>query len=167
MKLFTLIRSREFDPDQSAIDRVLQYVEGVLPEKPVGELTSGVAVEPSADLPEVVLDEIESDSDSSVGSDIETNCLTMSGAPSRSCLEADGFEGLPSHAFKVHCRSGLRHVLNEDGFLLCGRQLTANFKDLSEISAPHHIDSCSQCLKAFQRQPSEVQSVVMNAVADM
>lgn len=167
MKLFTLIRSREFDPDQSAIDRVLQYVEGVLPEKPVGELTSGVAVEPSADLPEVVLDEIESDSDSSVGSDIETNCLTISGAPSRSCLEADGFEGLPSHAFKVHCRSGLRHVLNEDGFLLCGRQLTANFKDLSEISAPHRIDSCSQCLKAFQRQPSEVQSVVMNAVADM
>ena len=167
MKLFTLIRSREFDPDQSATDRVLQYVEGGLPEKPVGEVNSGVAAEPSADLPEVAMEDIESDSDSSVGSDIETNCLTMLGAPSGSCLEADGFEGLPPHAFKVHCRSGLRHVLNEDGFLLCGRQLTANFKDLSEISSPHHIESCSQCLKAFQRQSSAVQSVVMNALADM
>ena len=164
MKLFTLIRSREFDPDRPAIDRVLQYVEDGQSNKHSVDLSSGVTTEQSADIPEPAASDDSTDSDSSAGSDLEMNCLTMPGALPGSCHGLGDFEGLPSHAIKVHCRSGLQHVMNEDGFLLCGRQMTANFKDLSDISSPHHIDSCSQCLKVYRRQSSVVQPSLVNSL---
>ena len=150
MKLFTLIRSREFEPDLPAIDRVLQYIEGDAGETSSFANTFGETSEPMGDPAAAQEDALVVDSDTSDGSDIETHCLTLPGLDER-----PDFPGVPASAFKVHCKSGLRHVLNEDSFLLCGCQMSSNFRNIDEVSSVHHIESCSQAnvSKSFRDNP--------------
>ncbi len=151
LKLFTLIRSREFEPDLPAIDRVLQYIEGDAGETSSFANAFGEISEPMGDPAAAQEDALVVDSDTSDGSDIETHCLTLSSG----FEERPDFPGVPASAFKVHCKSGLRHVLNEDSFLLCGRQMSSNFRNIDEVSSVHHIESCSQAnvSKSFRDNP--------------
>ena len=157
MKLFTLIRSREFQPDLPAIDRVLQYVEGEAVDIPNATSAFAETSEPAGDSTASHGDIVIDDSDSSEGSDTETNCLTLQGPSSRVLGEDPDFPGVPASAFKIHCRSGLRHVMNEDSFLLCGRQMSINFKSMDEVSSMNHFENCSQCPKIFMRQSMAMQ----------
>ena len=50
----------------------------------------------------------------------------------------------------MHRVSGLVHVMNEDGFLLCGRAPSVNFKLYSEtIRNRSMYEGCSQCKRSF------------------
>ena len=123
MKLFTLIRSREFQPDLPAIDRVMQYVEGETSEVPLATSAFAETSEPVSSTMTSQGDILIEDSDSSEGSDTELNCLTMQKRAMSALSGEPAFPGVPASAFKIHCRSGLRHVMNEDSFLICGRQI--------------------------------------------
>ena len=158
MKLFTLIRSREFQPDLPAIDRVLQYVEGEISEAPNATSAFAETSEPVSGSMASQGSILIEDSDSSEGSDTELNCLTLQKQTASTVSEGPAFPGVPVSAFKIHCRSGLRHVMNEDSFLLCGRQMSSNFKGMDEVSSSSHIENCSQCLKIFGRQSMALQS---------
>ena len=114
MKLFTLIRSREFQPDLPAIDRVLQYVEGEISEAPNATSAFAETSEPVSGSMASRGDILIEDSDSSEGSDTELNCLTLQKQAPSTLSEDPAFPGVPFSAFKIHCRSGLRHVMNED-----------------------------------------------------
>ena len=48
------------------------------------------------------------------------------------------FPGVPTDGLRVHCSSGLVHVVNEDDYLLCGRPMSRNFALLSDVSVPGH-----------------------------
>ena len=61
------------------------------------------------------------------------------------------FPGVPTDGLRVHCSSGLVHVVNEDDYLLCGRPMSRNFVLLSDVSVPGHVDSCQHCLRIFKR----------------
>ena len=61
------------------------------------------------------------------------------------------FPGVPTDGLRVHCSSGLVHVVNEDDYLLCGRPMSRNFALLSDVSVPDHVDSCQHCLRIFRR----------------
>ena len=152
MKLFTLIRSREFRPDLPAIDRVMQYVEGGASEVPMTTSAFAETAEPVNGTMAAQGDILIEDSDSSEGSDTELNCLTMQKRATADMSEDPSFPGVPISAFRIHCRSGLRHVMNEDSFLICGRQMSSNFKGMDEVASSSHIENCSQCLKIFGRQ---------------
>ena len=154
MKLFTLIRSREFQPDLPAIDRV----EGEISEAPNATSAFAETSEPVSGSMASQGNILIEDSDSSEGSDTEMNCLTLQKRAISTLSGDPAFPGVPVSAFKIHCRSGLRHVMNEDSFLLCGRQMSSNFKGMDEVSSSSHIENCSQCLKIFGRQSMAVQS---------
>ena len=50
----------------------------------------------------------------------------------------------------VHKVSGLVHAMNEDGFLMCGRLPSLNFKAYDQVTSGRSLlEGCSQCRKAF------------------
>ena len=95
MKLFTLIRSREFQPDLPAIDRVMQYVEGEISEAPNATSAFAETSEPVSGSMASQGDILIEDSDSSEGSDTELNCLTLQKRAISTLSGAPAFPGVP------------------------------------------------------------------------
>eukprot|EP00435_Cladocopium_sp_Y103_P037957 s3425_g10.t1 len=137
--MFRLIRTGEYDPDMSAIDRVVQLADGGETGQQVGQPAS-----------EGVDD--GSDSDSSVAS------LESVHEEDSECVELDdrcislfpSFPGVPESGLMVHGISALVHVVNEDDVLLCGRPTSRHFKDYAKVTDRDHLAACRQCLRAFQ-----------------
>ena len=141
LQMFRLIREQSFDPDLPAIDRVVQLSEG-----PLEEGHSEVAEQSNEH-------EIVSDSESSVASECGTAGVQMfcdeRGGAELTSLFPD-FAGVPESSLMVHRVSGLIHVINEDGYLLCGRQPSLNFKEYGQMLGDRSLcEGCSQCKKAF------------------
>ena len=139
--MFRLMRDGSFDPDLPAINRVVQ-----LSDVPVESMLSDVA-DQSSDVAVV------SDSESSVASECGAAGDQMfddgrDGADLTSLFP--DFPGVPESSLLVHRVSGLVHAINEDGFLLCGRQPSLNFKEYSSMVGDRQLcEGCSQCKRAF------------------
>ena len=115
--MFRLIRTGEYCPDMSAIERVVQLADNVGEDQPaVGK----------REVEEAVI----SDTDSSVAS-IESEAGDQrEGQPvTERCVSLfPSFPGVPEADLFVHNLSGLVHVVNEDDIMLCGRPTSSNFK---------------------------------------
>ena len=141
LQMFRLMRDGSFDPDLPAINRVVQ-----LSDVPVESMLSEVA-DQSSDVALV------SDSESSVASECGAAGDQMfddgrDGADLTSLFP--DFPGVPESSLLVHRVSGLVHAVNEDGFLLCGRQPSLNFKEYSSMVGDRQLcEGCSQCKRAF------------------
>ena len=142
LSMFRLMRSGEYNPDSPAIDRVVQ-----LSDNPV--------LESSADQPESRDESLHmSDSESSVASDCgqegEVPCRPSNAAGSDLASLFPDFPGVPESSLLVHRVSNIVHAMNEDGFLLCGRQPSLNFKSYSVMLADRNLyEGCAQCKRTF------------------
>ena len=147
LQMFRLMRENQFDPDLSAIDRVVQ-----LSEEPLPETSHDMAVE-----------SLHADDGSDSESSVASECGDI--VPSAPCLGRDGtgltslfpdFPGVPEASLVMHRVSGLIHVLNEDGFLTCGRQASANFVAYDKILGDRSLgEGCSHCKRKFMAQGSQ------------
>ena len=148
--MYIQIRTGDFNPDLSAVERVVQRAvmtsgDGDLASS---EVAATAPVNSNVDDPQVISD---SDSDSSEASDVE-QALDLVEDTDVGCIETmPDFAGVPTDGLRVHCSSGLVHVVNEDDYLLCGRPMSRNFVLLSDVSVPDHVDSCQHCLRIFRR----------------
>jgi len=142
LSMFRLMRNGEFDPDLPAIDRVVQLSD-------------------SSDLQHANQDDsnqLDSGYDSGSESSVASDCgqageeVFRSGAASSSnptSLFPD-FPGVPESQLLVHRVSNLVHTMNEDGFLLCGRRPSVNFKSFGLMLADRKLcEGCTQCKRAF------------------
>ena len=148
--MYIKIRSGEFKPDLRAIDRVLQFAESseLVPEL----VTTGAEGRQAAGKSDVIEGPFEiSDSESSVASDVELEMDQIGEGPDKDILGSSDFPGVPSSDMLVHSTSGLVHVVNEDGYLLCGRAASRNYKQLTDVSFAGHLESCQHCLRIFSR----------------
>ena len=136
-----MIRSGEFNPDQKAIDCVVQMADGS--EDPQMEATS----EPPDP-------ELQSDSDSSIASvDDLHDGDPFDGAPDgRTVSLFPAFPGVPEASLMVHKISGLVHIVNEDDILSCGRPTSMHFGQYAKSPDREHLAACRQCLRAFQNR---------------
>eukprot|EP00435_Cladocopium_sp_Y103_P017424 s1635_g4.t1 len=133
LAMFRLIRSGDFRPDLSAIDRVVQMADES-EEAPLGEKQE------VADVAEI------SDSDSSMAS-LESlhDDGWMSGEVSDKCISLfPAFPGVPESGLLVHSISSLVHVVNEDDVLLCGRPTSSHFRAYAKVVNRDHLASCRQ-----------------------
>ena len=148
--MYIKIRSGEFTPDLSAIERVLQFASA-------SEVGPGVvATEAELELNKLPVgggsEPLEvSDSESSVASDVELSMDQAGEGPDKDILGSTDFPGVPVDDMLVHITSGLVHVVNEDSFLLCGRAASRNFRPLGGVSFAGHLESCQHCLRIFSR----------------
>lgn len=142
LMMFKSMRDNLFNPDRPAIERIVQLSETAEPEKQV-------------EKPPHEQNWIEcSDSESSVASE----CGEVEDVGSRQGVGDSGelvslfpdFPGVPEDSLMVHRVSGLVHAANEDGFLMCGRMPSMNFKMYSQTVGDRNLyEGCSQCKKAF------------------
>lgn len=141
--MFRLIRSGDFCPDQSALDRVIQLADTTDEQQPGQSGVDERADEFGA-----------SDSESSAASDDSGAELVRQGdfVEERCVSLFPSFPGVPETGLLVHSQSGLVHVVNEDDVLLCGRPTSANFKQYALIMDREHLESCRQCLRSFQNR---------------
>ena len=136
--MFNTIRDGSFDPDVSAARRV----EGALNSQPV----EAAEVNP----PQVDQAEETDDSDSSMASEMCVEDFMVEEYAEETHF--DCFPGIPSSSLFVHRISGIVHVVNEDGFAQCGRQISKNFTELGTFKGDTlHLDGCSQCLRIFNK----------------
>ena len=148
--MYIKIRSGEFTPDLSAIERVLQFASA-------SEVGPGVvATEAELELNKLPVgggsEPLEvSASESSVASDVELSMDQAGEGPDKDILGSTDFPGVPVDDMLVHITSGLVHVVNEDSFLLCGRAASRNFRPLGGVSFAGHLESCQHCLRIFSR----------------
>ena len=139
--MFRLIRSGEFNPDQAAIDRVVQMADG----------PDDSQLEVNAQEPEP---ETLSDSDSSLASvgDFNLDENFEGGMDDRVVSLFPAFPGVPETALMVHNISGLVHIVNEDDILSCGRPTSAHFGQYRKVPDRENLAACRQCLRAFQNR---------------
>eukprot|EP00435_Cladocopium_sp_Y103_P007309 s357_g2.t1 len=146
LQMFRLMRDQQFDPDLPAIDRVVQLSEGNA-EEPIQEMSS-----------ELIEHNDVSDSESSVASECgeagEEPFLERPEGTELTSLFPD-FPGVPEAALMVHKVSNLIHVMNEDGFLACGRMPSLNFKGYSQMRDRSLAEGCAQCRRAFAAHGSK------------
>ena len=143
LSMLRLIRSGEFCPDQSAIERVVQMADAAGEGHPPGDGDG-------AD------DQVHSDSDSSAAS-VETEAGDVGGEErvEEPCVSLfPDFPGVLEADLFVHNLSGLVHVANEDDTMLCGRPTSVNFRQYAKVMDRDHLASCRQCLRAFQNRKS-------------
>eukprot|EP00435_Cladocopium_sp_Y103_P057704 s2501_g20.t1 len=142
LMMFKCIRDGSFNPDLSAIERVVQ-------------LSESASVDPvihNSGKSEVV--ECDSDSESSVASEcgfVEEDPFRAGRDRSEELISLfPDFPGVPESSLLVHKISGLVHVMNEDGFLLCGRRPSLNFKGYDQVTGDRSLyEGCRQCKNAF------------------
>ena len=146
LKMFVASRDGNFNPDLSAIERVVHMACG---DEPRGsEETVRTPVEIN----------VPSDSESSVASDLEGGPALeepTSGVVERSDAEESfhDFPNVPLESLVVHNFSGLVHVLNEDCFLVCGKRMSCNFKPLSAVDLDISMfEGCAHCRRPFRRE---------------
>ena len=148
--MYIKIRSGEFMPDLSALERVLQFASAS--ETGPGIVATEADLEPNKNHEDFGAEPLDiSDSESSVASDVELSLDHAGGGPDGDILGSTDFPGVPASDMLVHSTSGLVHVVNEDSFLLCGRAASRNFKPLTEVSFAGHLESCQHCLRIFSR----------------
>ena len=145
LQMFRLMRENQFDPDLPAIDRVVQ-----LSEEPLQETSQDVGSNEEF---------VGSDSESSVASEFgdAVLCTPRMGrdGASPTSLFPD-FPGVPEDSLVMHRVSGLIHVLNEDGFLTCGRQASANFVAYDKVVGDRSLcEGCSHCKRKFLAQVAQ------------
>ena len=137
--MINTIRDGTFDPDVSAARRV----EGSLNYQPLE----------TADANNLQADQSE-DSDGSISSMASEMCVEDFMVDE--FVEETHFKcfpGIPSSSLFVHRVSGIVHVVGEDSFAQCGRQLSKNFIEFGAFKGdPLQLDGCSQCLRMFQRK---------------
>ena len=150
LQMYTKIRSGEFRPDLSGIERVLQFANAAesMPSSGPTEAEAAMNQPGSVAAEELVVD---SDSESSSASDVELATDLDGEGPDGDILGATEFPGVPACDLMVHSMSGLVHVVNEDSFLVCGRLASRNFKPLSEVSFAGHLECCQHCVRIFSR----------------
>ena len=141
LSMFRMIRNKEYDPDQAAIDRVVQMANG--PDETQQEVN---AQEPE---PETL-----SDSDSSLASigDLDFGEGFEGEMDERLVSLFPAFPGVPESALMVHNISGLVHIVNEDDILSCGRPTSAHFGRYGNVPDRENLAACRQCLRAFQNR---------------
>ena len=139
--MFRMIRSGEFNPDQAAIDRVVQMADG----------PDDSQLEVNAQEPEP---ETLSDSDSSLASvgDFNLDENFEGEMDDRVVSLFPAFPGVPETALMVHNISGLVHIVNEDDILSCGRPTSAHFGQYRKVPDRENLAACRQCLRAFQNR---------------
>ena len=142
LMMFKCMRDGSFDPDLPAIDRVVQCSEISSAEPPVETRHDGHELDHA------------SDSESSVASECGADELELGIRGLGDMTEVTSlfpcFPGVPESSLLVHRVSGLVHVVNEDGFLACGRKPSVNFKLYSEtVSSRNMFEGCAQCKRAF------------------
>eukprot|EP00435_Cladocopium_sp_Y103_P053429 s1638_g17.t1 len=146
LQMFRLMREKQFDPDASTIDRVVQLSDDPAPDH-------------ANDQPVETVEETHpSDSESSVASECgEAGDEMFAGYADGLALTSlfPDFPGVPESSLVVHKVSGLVHVLNEDGFLACGRQSSLNFKVYSQFRDRSLAEGCTQCKRAFLARRAE------------
>eukprot|EP00435_Cladocopium_sp_Y103_P010287 s5853_g2.t1 len=138
LQMFRLMCEGSFDPDLPAIDRVVQISEVELP------VQSSV---PQKDHSEF---EVGSDSESSVASE----CGDVGDEVVREQLDTrveltslfPDFPGVPEDALLVHRVSGIVHVVSEDDFLACGRQVSIHFRPYSNMVRDRIAEAMSATL---------------------
>ena len=137
LSMFVTIRDGSYNPDMSAVQRV-EGAQGLQP----AALADGGA----GDLENIEI----SDSESSVASEMGVEDFMIEEDSNETGF--DCFPGIPASSLFVHRVSGIVHVVNEDDFAQCGRQLSRNFLPLGSINGDTaHLDGCSQCLRIFSR----------------
>lgn len=147
LMMFRLIRSGEFNPDLSALERVVLLSDSVC------EANMGDTLQPPVEQADI------SDSESSVASETGEageECFAPGAASSQELTSLfPDFPGVPESSLMVHKTSGLVHAMNEDGFLMCGRLPSINFKMYSTLVVDRNLcEGCSQCKRAFSGQPA-------------
>ena len=139
--MFRLIRTDEYNPDLSAVARVVQQADAAGENQLPGN-NAGAE------------EQLHSDSDSSAAS-IETGQGDQwDGVQAEEpCVSLfPGFPGIPETDLFVHNLSGLVHVVNEDDTMLCGRSTSVNFRLYAKVLERDHLAGCRQCLKSFQNR---------------
>eukprot|EP00435_Cladocopium_sp_Y103_P018414 s804_g4.t1 len=141
--MFRLMRDKSFDPDLPAIDRVVQLSD---------ETAEDTSHEVAVDINDSAC---HSDSESCVASE----CGEAGEEPYREWHESAGltslfpdFPGVPEASLMVRKVSNLIHVMNGDGFLLCGRLPSMNFKGYSQMNDRSLAEGCAHSAGGhFQR----------------
>lgn len=139
LAMFVTIREGSFDPDVSAVRRVEGHLHGQPIEVP--------------DIPDQQPDQVDDseDSESSMASEMCVEDFMVDEFSEETTI--DCFPGVPSSSLFVHRVSSIVHVVGEDGFATCGRQISKNFAELGTIKGDiSQLDGCSQCVKIFQKR---------------
>ena len=140
LAMFKTIRNGSFDPDLSSVSRVVKTAQDVNQE-----LTSFPVEDPTADVH-------VTDSESSLGSELDAPPETHPDLAQFEAHRVRDFAAIAASSLVAHRVSGVVHVANEDGFLLCGRRPSANFSSYLDCEGDHpNLESCVQCLRALKR----------------
>lgn len=144
LAMFKTMRNGTFDPDLPAVQRVIQTANDVGREgmrNPVEPMDTG---------------DNASDSDSSLGSEIDMQ-QEVATVSHEEFHKVKPFGTIPAKSLVVHRVSGIVHVANEDGFLVCGRRPSANFMSYLDGESDHpNLESCAQCRKALKSRHAGV-----------
>ncbi|CAJ1439404.1 unnamed protein product, partial [Effrenium voratum] len=147
LAMFAKIRAGSFNPDLPAVDRVLQAAQSSACGPP-SEHTDAVQ-EPAAQ------DGKDSSSESSIDSeaDIPADEDALASPADDQLEERTLFPGLSSDVLIVHTISGVTHVVNEDGFSICGRNPSVKFCTFNDVVAGSiDLEECMQCNRALQKR---------------
>lgn len=144
LMMFRSMRDGSYNPDMTAIERVVQLSEPSNDEQQVSA---------EADLFQGAVD---SDSESSVASECGiAGDECYGGGPAEDTVAISlfpDFPGVPESELLVHKVSKLVHALNEDGVLVCGRPPSLNFKPFSQMVSDRELcEGCAQCRRAFKK----------------
>ena len=138
LMMYRSIRRGEFDPDCSALERIINAAD----VDASGHAMTGLQV--GTDDNEVPL----CDSDSSVASehdfpiddDMHVGDVSM-GNP---------LQAIPNSSLVVHKISKVMHVINEDDTFACGRNSSRNYRCLTDLQLPATaFEPCQQCVKTL------------------
>ena len=144
LMMFRSMRDGTYNPDMPAVERVVQLSDPSNDEQHA----------PAAD--DLFQGGADSDSESSVASECGAageECYGSGFADDAVAISLfPDFPGVPESELLVHKVSKLVHALNEDGFLVCGRAPSLNFKPYSQMVSERELcEGCAQCKKAFKK----------------
>lgn len=147
LKLYRKIRSFEYDPDRSALHRILDAADvdsEPLPKDSVPDMAE--------ENHSVVL----VGSDSSIASECDFPIHDF-GDESAPAEEGHGLSDFSSDALMVHRISKVLHVINEDDTFACGRCSSRNYELLADLQvSPHLFEPCNQCLNAVRARDTNL-----------
>ena len=149
--LYRQIRELQFNPDLSALDRIIHAADlGIEGQQPAQGQDSSERL----DEPVCV------DSDSSVAS--EHDYPIDDHAEFENTGRRGGLSDFPCIHLMVRRVSKVMHLINEDDTFACGRNSSRNYQALSDLQVPaSSFEPCQQCLKAVT-----VPDEILDALAD-
>ena len=144
--MYLAIRSGQFEPDATAIDRIL--------EPPVDDQVATVNATENPEGEAGI-----SDSESSLASESDFDeSLDLVPTSKDAELPFRDLPGVPWCDLVVHRLSGIVHVVNEDDSFVCGRKNSANYRAYQSVAnLGHHFEGCAQCSKSIRNAgPSDL-----------